>query len=189
MSREIRKSLIAFKGEAGNALGREARAVQIAERSLATTVQSEEFGEDEAIEFANQNRELLGADPLSSLSSSDLKAGISAPSQAQADRTINITIIERDFENLKQLFSVERKDAVEDSDTQLRSLLSSIRSDPVTAAAIQKRKLLEMGLSMLPETGECPLCETPWRPGELKSHLESHPGKSRCCQETAGGHC
>jgi len=58
------------------------------------------------------------------------------------------------------------------TDRKLRNLIVKIRSDSRLQKATELERLTELGLGLVDETGNCPLCGTNWNPGDLKKNLE-----------------
>jgi len=175
----VRRALVRVMNDADREVTSSQRNISNTEAMVNATVQIDEFREEQVIGFVNQNREILGADPISCLRSEDLKKGISLPTSIAGERTINVSVIERDIQNIKTILSPSSQDSLGAADRQLRSLLTSIRSDPEDLRLLQKRKLIELGLALLDDSGTCPLCEKYWPPEELKTHLEAHLRKAK----------
>ena len=52
-------------------------------------------------------------------------------------------------------------------------MIQKIRTDSQAQAAILSLELTEKGLELLDDSGNCPLCDTSWPPGELREYLEN----------------
>jgi energy-coupling factor transporter ATP-binding protein EcfA2 len=179
----IRRALVRVMGESDREVEAAYRNVETAKGAINATVQIDEYSDETVLDFINQNREIFGAKPTSVLSATELKKDISLAESVADEQTINVSVLERDFQNLNNMISDASQQVIGTSDSQLRSLLTSIRSDSENLRLLQKRQLLELGLSLIEETGECPLCETPWPPDELRSHIETHLSKATAAHE------
>jgi len=120
----------------------------------------------------NQNRAILGAHPVTELSSKELKGGIDLPTAASSKQSINVTLLEGDIANIKKVFLDHNKAEVKKIDNALRGLVFEVNSKPELLANLNKQELITLGIKLLDENGSCPLCDTSWPPGELREHLE-----------------
>ncbi|EKF86564.1 hypothetical protein [Methanobacterium formicicum] len=80
--------------------------LELAEENLNTSrgnicslVGIDTFNEDVVLEFVNENRQILGGEPLKTLNSATIKSGIRAP-DSNVREWINLDLLERDLENL-----------------------------------------------------------------------------------------
>lgn len=130
-----------------------------------TTVGVDSFNEDVVLNFVNENREILKGEALNELHSSDIKEGIQSPG-FQAESSINLELLEKDLQNLPDS---DFEDELELLQSEFRELYGKIKSDETSP---EDRLLLnQLGLNLAGDV--CPLCDTPWDPDELKSHLSS----------------
>jgi len=169
---DVRKSLVRTQ----NILEREwqdaENAVERARGHVNATVQEETFSADTILQFANQNRAILGGQPISSLRSTDLKIELTPPTFVTRDQAVNITLLERDIENLSNVTLSANQAKIAKSDKQLRDSIATIHSDPQLLHALSRVQLTQQGIDMIDESGSCPLCDTPWPPGKLREYLE-----------------
>lgn len=183
---EVRRALVSVANESDQTLEANQRSIERARASINVTAQTDVFSDEAVVAFVNHGRKVLGAEPISRLGSDQLKQDISLPRSVTGEQSINVSVLERDFQNLGTTFGTKSQQAIMALDSQLRALLSSIRSDPRRIRLLQKRELLRLGLSLIEETGECPLCGKDWPIGELKSHLETHLEEANAAREEQG---
>jgi ABC-type iron transport system FetAB ATPase subunit len=167
----IRKSFVRVCTAADREVEAQNKIVETAKGAVNATVQSDLFDESLTLGIINRNREILGGKPFYSLKTAELKNGITLPKSASGEQSINVTVLERDIQNLTKLISDEHKSSVSAFDGKLRLLLKTIRSDPKLLRALSRLQLLQLGISLMDETGVCPLCETDWPPGKLLTQL------------------
>ena len=169
---EIRKTLVKvqndFEGDCQDAK----RAVETARGAVNATVQETTFSEVIVLQFVNQNRAVLGGQSISTLRSADLKTGLKSPTVVASDKAVNVTLLERDIQNLRNVTLEQNQAEIAESDKQLRDLIATIRSDPQLLRALSRLQLTNLGITLIDETGSCPLCDTPWPPGKLCEYLE-----------------
>lgn len=108
----------------------------------------------------NESRSILSRKPIEKLCSSELKKGIKLQSTHASEKRVNITLFERDIENLRNALSNVHKQEVKKNDAALRRLIDEIRADPAHLRAYSQIQLIELGRELIDESGNCPLCET-----------------------------
>jgi len=158
---DLRRELEAARGRVNRARG-----------EVNATAQLRAFGADVVLQMVNENRSLLGGQPILSLHSTLLKRGINAPIVVSGEEGVNVSLVGRDMQNLRSLVLKDSQAQIAGDDQQLRSLLASIRSDPELLLVMSRRKLIELGMGLIDESGSCPLCDTPWPPGKLHEYLD-----------------
>ena len=168
----IRKALVTVRNDLDKGHQAAKRSVDTAKSAVNATVQKETFHEDIVLQIVNLNRAVLDGQPISILRSTDLKTGLTPPTVVSIDQVVNVTLLERDIQNLHNVTLEQNQAQIAKSDEQLRDLITTIRSDPQLLSALSRRQLTELGITLIDETGSCPLCDTPWPPGKLQEYLE-----------------
>lgn len=169
---ETRKTLIKVQHKLDRDREVSKNAVDTARGAVNATVQEKSFSEDSVLQFVNQNRAALGGRLISILRATELKTGLTPPTVVSSAQPVNVTLLERDIQNLHKVMSEQNQAQIAESDEQLRALIATIRSDPQLLRALSRRQLTELGITLIDETGSCPLCDTPWPPGKLREYLE-----------------
>ena len=168
---DIRKTLIKIKGDFDKELKLAKNALETAKATVVSTVQQSPFQAELVLEVVNQNRAILGADPLTKLTYKDLKTGI-IPTATTSSQKINVTIVEGDIKNLRNLFSDHYRKELSTIDASLRALIEKVRSNPELLRSLSREELITLGMQLIDEDGNCPLCDTAWSPGELYNYLK-----------------
>ncbi len=130
------------------------------------------FDEEKILDFVNANRKILGGNPLKNLKSNILKEGIK-PQTLPSDMGINTQLLKNDIEKLQKIKSEKTKNYINDIDLELRELKTKISFNHQMEDAVNHLKLTRLGLELLGPEGNCPLCNTPWKTGNLKEHLKN----------------
>ena len=170
--KEIRKTLVTVQNNLERDCQDAKRAVETARGAVNATVQETTFIGDIVLQFVNQNRAVLGGQPISTLRPADLKTGLKSPTVVVSDKAVNVTLLERDIQNLHNVTLEQNQADIAKSDKQLRNLIATIRSHPQLLHELPRLELTKLGMTLIDDTGSCPLCDTSWPPGKLREYLE-----------------
>lgn len=165
-----------------------------AKRSLArdkgtvnATIQERSYSEKAILSLVNGRRKVLGGQPIPELRVENLKWDLATPASMPSDRAVNIAIFERDVQNVQRAISGPDQAMLAKDEVKLRALLAKIRTDAQLRRELSRRQLTRLGLSLIDESGSCPLCDKPWPPGELREYLENRlqtaEAAAKYCQE------
>jgi hypothetical protein len=169
---DIRKAFVRVQNDFDKELQAARRMVDTAKGAVNATVQEKVFLEDIVLQVVNRNRAILGGQPVSVLRSADLKISLKPPTFLPREQAINVTVLERDTQNLSNLMMAQNQAQIAQNDEQLRNLIKTIKSDPQLLRALARRELIKIGMALVDETGRCPLCDASWPPGKLQEYLE-----------------
>lgn len=169
---EIRKALVRVQNNFERECERANHAIETAKGQVNATVQQDVFLKDIVLQIVNQNRAALAGKPISILQSKELKKGITAPVAVSRDQVANITLLERDIENLNTLTSEPNQAQIAKTDKTLRESIAAIRADAELLRSLSRLQLTKLGMELIDESGSCPLCDTSWPPGQLREYLE-----------------
>ena len=170
---KIRRNLVMIRNKFKNEYDTADKSLKELKESITISVSIEQFTEENVLEFINKKRSELGGNPLVSLDWEGLKEGISAASTSIKLTDNDLKIFTTSVQTITNAISMENQVQIEDIDTKLRNLIRKIRDDAQLLNDLSRFKLTEMGLSMIDETGNCPLCDTEWSSGKLKEYLET----------------
>lgn len=169
---DVRKILVTVRNEFEKELEAQQISLGGAKGEVAATAQIETFNLDAVLKFVNENRALLGGRPISVLSSENLKQGLQPPSAIATAEEINIDLLGKDIQSLCGIVSEDSKRNVAEVDSELRSMVTSIRANPELVHALARLNLTKLGITLIDDSGSCPLCDTPWPTGKLREYLE-----------------
>jgi DNA repair exonuclease SbcCD ATPase subunit len=170
---KIRKALVTTLGRLRTECDAARRAVTTAESALRATLQIKAYDEKNILRRVNETRKVLGGQPISELSAGNLLTKLPTPVTLPRDKAVNVTLFERDIHNVRSAISADSQAKVADHDTKLRDLLAEVRVDPQLQRELDRRQLTQLGISLLDDSGNCPLCDKPWPPGKLREYLEN----------------
>lgn len=170
---KIRKTFVSVHYDLDQDCQATERNLEVAKGGVNATIQEKEFNKETVLQFVNKNRAILHGKTISILCSENLKKGIKHPTLLPSDQIINVQLLQRDVQNLNNLLSKQNQAQIAKSDKQLRDLLEKIKSDPQFLRDFSRQQLIELGITLIDETGNCPLCDTTWPPDKLREYLEN----------------
>ncbi|EKQ50762.1 MAG: RecF/RecN/SMC N-terminal domain-containing protein [Methanobacterium sp. Maddingley MBC34] len=160
---DTRRKLVKVRNQLRNEFQNSSGNLNTSKSHINSTVQIDTFDEDVTLNFVNENREILGGEPLFILDSSMVKKDIQSP-DIHSDNSLNLELLEKDLENLP---STDFNDEFETLQSEYGKLYSKIQSDKTQPE--DRLLLTQLGLKLTGDT--CPLCDTPWDGDELEKHL------------------
>ncbi len=169
---DIRKALVTVQNTLDRELQAARRAVSVAQGAVNATVQQTVFQTSVVLQVINQNRSVLGGPPIAIPRHGELKTGLQPPTVISTDQSVNTTLLQKDIQNLHNVASGRGWGHLAKIDKELRASLHAIRSDSDLLSALQRSELTKLGISLIDETGRCPLCDTAWPKGKLRGYLE-----------------
>lgn len=170
---EIRKSLVKVQTECKKGLDVAIAVKKSEENKICATTSLGKFDENKILETVNQKRSILGGEPVTTLTSSEIKKDIRLPVAITGEQAINATLVQADLNKLMESLSDQKQSFLLSHDQHLRKLLTAIREDPILLRDLNLQQLLRMGSQLIDESGSCPLCETTFPPGELKNQIDN----------------
>lgn len=173
----IRKNLVTTKNQYENRLQTAQRDLKRVQTLIQSITQQSSFREENVLQFVNRNRAILGGQPISELHSSNLTEGCLHGSVFfSTERSLEIT--EDDISNLLRLLSRAKTIQRRKLNTNLYKLVSSLVNIPDLEIKLNKRQLIELGVTLIDKSGKCPLCDTSWPSGRLHDYLSQQLSSS-----------
>jgi recombinational DNA repair ATPase RecF len=169
---DIRKALVRTRNSLKAECESAKKAVNTAKSAVNATLQEQTYREETVLQFVNEKRKILGGQPISELRVEDLKKDLVPPASLPSDKVVNVTIFERDVQNVRSAISNENQAKIANNDEKLRALIATIRTDARLQRELSHHQLIRLGISLIDESGSCPLCDKPWPPGKLREYLE-----------------
>ncbi len=166
----IRKNLVKIKNNFDTVLNARRETLRSAEAAITITVQQTRFEEEKILMFVNENLVILNKSPLTEVSSKALLGVLQVPERKDAKTKINTEMLDKDIENINETIA-KNQEEMNKLDASLREKISKLKEDAILLRALNVLSLTEFGLSLLDESGTCPLCDTQWTPEKLKEHL------------------
>jgi len=120
----------------------------------------------------NKYRTILVGDSIIELFSNNVKKDLFPPKADKDQIMVNVPILERFIQSLNEIFFDENQKIIKEANSKLCELITQIISDERLLKTLNRRKLVELGLELIDETGDCPLCDTSWPQGKLSDYLD-----------------
>jgi len=179
----IRKGLVRVKTDFKNKKDSSTNLIGNSKGRLTSITGHETYDENTILEFINQKRSLLKGESIQEFNSSKIKADLSPPTLLPQDVYVNLAQLKSDLELISKLLDAKSQEDIKDLDTQIRESLGVLLDTSESIHDIENTKLIELGLKLIDEEGNCPLCDTSWPEGKLKEYLEIKLEKYKKIQE------
>ena len=167
-----RKSLVKAQHDLEKEFENSERNLDVAKAAINATIQKPSFEINIVLDAVNQLRAVIGGAPIKSVKSAELKENVRLLSISSGEQPINISLLETDIGNLKSVISEANQEEISKLDNELRSGINGIQADHNLLRAYTQRELIQLGISLLDENGNCPLCDKPWEERSLREYLE-----------------
>jgi DNA repair exonuclease SbcCD ATPase subunit len=167
---KIRKNLVSVQTDFQRIFDNAQHRLASAKSDLALTLSMQAFDTGLVLRKINEIRALWVKEQITSLNPEEIKNGINLPQVETGAQTINTTMIHNQINKIINGF--QQHENV--NETQIRVLENKIltcHSNPKLLKDVSSSEFIKHGISLITDSGECPLCETPWTPGELIKYL------------------
>jgi recombinational DNA repair ATPase RecF len=167
---EIRKAFVTIHREADRILQTDSSNFEKSKSSVNAVFGIEEFSEDVILAKANECRATLKGEPIDSLDIEKLKEGISPRTKDEKDGVYPEQL--KNTIDAAQKHIAEKGEQAHENEKELRATIKKLKYDAKLRRDLSNKKLLDMGISLIDESGSCPLCLTKWEPGTLEEFLK-----------------
>lgn len=181
---DIRKVLKSIENELEKKCNSDGEAAKKLSGAVCSTAQIKDHTVAKVLEVINNNRAILGGKPVSKLnwkninSDIDTTALISSKQVGNTGKRVDFSVAEAAVQNLGKAINKENQQKVAALDKNLREMVEALRSQPELRKAYRRQKLIEIGIGLIEDDGNCPLCDAPWSPSELQEYLKGKLAKA-----------
>ncbi len=178
---DIRKAFVTIHREADKAVQTATSNLEKSKAGVNAVFALDEFSEDTILEKTNECRTILKGQPISSLKIGKLKSGIRPRTTDEKDR-----IYPDQLQNTLQAttkFLSEAGSRVFRNETALRATSKQLKDNEKLKRDLANKKLLDIGISLIDDSGSCPLCLTKWEPGKLEQFLKNRLARAEKAAE------
>lgn len=137
------------------------------------------YKEKDILDFINERRSILKGEAIHELDFSKIKTALSPPTLLPQDEAVNLSRLESDGELISNILKEENQKEIEEIDLKIREALEALVDTPEKIRDLARLKLIQLGLELIDEEGDCPLCDVFWPEGKLQKYLESKHEKSK----------
>jgi len=173
-----RKALKAVTNQAKQKHSSQTTSVSDQETVLKTNLGLDEFSEVLVLGGINKLRALLKGSALERLDRSGLKTGLRRPQDVTKGGSVNPRILESTIKSVTDRAENEIK-SVCSNDVDLRVQITKAKQDEAALKSHERLKLLELGIDLIDDSGECPLCGYEWETAELRDTIGSRISQAK----------
>jgi recombinational DNA repair ATPase RecF len=178
---EIRKTFVTIKREADRAVQTDKANHETSIAIIKLSLEMEEFSENEILKKVNECRVILKGELIDALDLERLKDGISPITKDEKDR-VDSELLKRTLAAATKLIH-EKGNETYEVEKKLRQTIKALKEDERLKRDLAGKRLLDLGISLIDETGSCPLCLTKWEPGKLETFLRERLLKAKEAEE------
>jgi len=173
---DLRKTFVTIKREADKNVQTERINVERSKAAITPIIGIENFSETEVLNKINENRYVLKGDPLDRLEPNFLHNSVN-PVPDSKTKTVNPEILKRTISQAERIIAEKATDIYE-KDKELKHTLQNLKADKMLEKDLTNKRLIDLGISLIDNTGECPLCLKMWKPEELKTFLQERQSRA-----------
>ena len=166
---DLRKTFVTIKREADKNVQSERMTFERSKAAIIPIIGIDNFSDIEVLNKINENRSVLNGDPLNKLDPQSLQNSVS-PVPDSKIKTVNPEILKRTISQAERIITENATDIYE-KDKELIQTFHILKENETLKKDLSNKRLIDLGISLIDETGECPLCLTVWKSEELSALL------------------
>lgn len=97
---DIRKAFVKVQNDFEKELQSTSLSIETAKAAVNSTIQKDIFREDILLDIINENRSILGGQPVNSLDPKNLKLDLTLPTTISGNKPVNVALFDRDVANI-----------------------------------------------------------------------------------------
>lgn len=177
---DLRKLLNGVKNEMEASETATIRSGSISQADIVGLLGLAQFDNGLVLSAVNAQRAILKAPLIGAESLGSPKMGVAAPASGAAQPGSPVVVAD----DVKRIsLSEDARIVLKAAEKNLKALLTEIEKDPTLRADLDSKELVDLGLSLLGDGANCPLCEKPWETGHLRKFLEEKQQKAEKAAE------
>jgi DNA repair exonuclease SbcCD ATPase subunit len=165
---DIRKTLGTISREADRTKQADSSTLEKSKSAVCSVLGLSHFSEKATLEKINAHRQILKGEAIKSLK------GVKIKEDVTRQETKNGVNKERSSNTLRAIQKIltDKGQEIFDTEAGLRATVQKLKNDVRLKRDLSNKRLLDLGISLIDESGSCPLCLTSWQPGKLKELLQ-----------------
>ena len=173
---ELRKNIGAINNSAGKEVTNCRHSLDGDKSAILPIIGIEKFLMKDILQKVNVHRKILGGDPIKELRPHLLRSGV----QPQTEKEESKYSPEKIKKNIDIAIKVinEQGNSIYEKEKKLRQTSQNLKADEMLRRSLASKRLVDLGISLIDDSGICPLCLTPWDSDKLKTLLESRLEKA-----------
>lgn len=179
---DIRKAFVTIERDAYRTLQNDKSNHEKSMSIIKTKLDLEEFSDAGVLKKVNECRKTLKGTELKNLEPDKLQDEISPPTRDEK-KQVDPEHLKRTLGAIDKLIE-EKGQETYTAETELRQAVKKLKEDEKLRKDLANKRLLEIGISLIDDTGACPLCLTPWEKGKLEPFLRDRLSKAKEAEET-----
>ena len=144
--------------------------VKKSENEVNLIIGHEKYSDSEVLKFINEQRKKLGGKELDKLRIDAIQVGITSVSSNPL--SVNHENLSERLNKLKYSEIQLNKPKLIEAEKIIKTAIEEIKLDSLANWNSKRLNLTKEGISLIPETGECPLCDIEWPVGDLEKLLQ-----------------
>lgn len=135
-------------------------------------IQINSYSEEKVLQHINEKRNILKESSINELKSEFIRATITY-NDSQKPSNINVNIFKQQIDSVIKIIDNKGFQEILNKYSLLINLLTLIKNDSTLLKSLRSKKLIELGIQLIDDTGVCPLCDTSWPKDSLKEYLNT----------------
>ena len=167
---QLRKTFVTIKREADKNVQSESTNYERSIAGIQSTIDIKEFSEEQLLKKINENRAVLKGEAVEKLDPDTLQKDVS-PVSAEDKERVDSEQLKRTIKAATEIVQ-EKGSEIYENERELRQTVQTLKADEQMKKDLASQRLLNIGISLIDDSGSCPLCLTPFDEGKLKQLLE-----------------
>jgi recombinational DNA repair ATPase RecF len=173
----IRKNIVNIDSTADKEKKNSDSNIASAKHNILNLLSISEFSIINIINAVNEKRKLLNAVKIDKLNKENIKEGIIPLPKSDTIISFTKEEIENKIKDVNNYINIKKNDIIQ-NEVILKNIIDEINKDKKLKKDLIQKKLIELGITLIDESGYCPLCEKEWEKGELIKYLNLRLQKS-----------
>jgi DNA repair exonuclease SbcCD ATPase subunit len=178
---DIRAAFVTINRDASKTLQGDKAGFEKSVAKVKAVLGLDDFSEEIVRNRVNEHRKKLNGSKLEALDLNKLKESISPKTQDKKSR-VYPEQLKHTLKAIKEHIETKGKEVLT-TENSLRSIVKKLKKDERLKRDLQNKKLLDLGISLVDDSGTCPLCLSEFEPGKLTELLKGRLSTAKEAEE------